>query len=235
MDDFTLEIDNPSEDEFAIANLTPYSLHHGLSFPKNIRYYARYCSFETIPQKIVTKWKDTYLYFLKKVTFFSKGKPLVLKNPINTFRIKQLLEIFPEAKFIHIHRNPFEVFASTLRMYRMMFPFFYLQKADINQEEFIINLYLEMYNRYFEEKGLIPYGHLIEVRYDDLLQDPINTVKLIYKGLGLKGYQESEKAFISFISAQKSFRTNTHMLNDETREKIASRLHIVIKKLGYTH
>jgi len=235
MDNFALELDNPSEDEFALANLTPYSIYNGLSFPQNMKHYARYCFFEALPQKIVAKWKNTYIFFLKKVTFFSKGKRLVLKNPVNTCRIKLILELFPEAKFIHIHRNPYEVFASTLRMYRMMFPFFYLQKAAMNQEEFIINLYLGIYNKYFEERAMIPSGHLIEVSYDDLLQNPLNTVRHIYEGLSLKGYKESEKAFISFISTQKNFKTNTHVLSDETREKIASRWKIVIKKLGYTH
>jgi hypothetical protein len=91
-----------------------------------------------------------------------------------------------------------------------------------------------MYKRYFEERALIPGGCLGEIRYDDLLQNPINTVRRIYKELGLTSYNESEKDFISFVSAQSSFRTNTHVLNDETREKIASRLQIVFRKLGYT-
>jgi hypothetical protein len=41
------------------------------------------------------------------------GKRLLLKNPVNTARMGLLFEMFPSAKCIHIHRDPYDVFRST--------------------------------------------------------------------------------------------------------------------------
>ena len=52
-------------------------------------------------------------WFLKKVQFIVP-RPLVLKSPPHTARIRQLLEWFPEAKFVHIRRDPYRVIQSRL-------------------------------------------------------------------------------------------------------------------------
>ncbi|MBC8355082.1 MAG: sulfotransferase [Planctomycetes bacterium] len=61
----------------------------------------------------------------KKLTF-KYDKPLVVKSPTHTGHVRLLLEMFPEAKFVHIHRNPFEVFSSTLKMLATASPWFRL-------------------------------------------------------------------------------------------------------------
>ncbi|MHA1221639.1 MAG: sulfotransferase, partial [Candidatus Heimdallarchaeota archaeon] len=86
MDDVPLRIHSPQEDEYAMANITTYSLYHGIAFPHRNHYYSRYLAIDELPIKTVKKWKKTYRTFLKKITFASNGKQLVLKNPANTFR-----------------------------------------------------------------------------------------------------------------------------------------------------
>ena len=233
MDNFDLDLDGPSEEEFAIANLSPYSLHHGISFPKKKRYYARYCSFDGVQPKTVKRWKQIYLRFLKKIVFYTKGKRLVLKNPLNTFRIKLLLEMFPSAKFIHIYRNPFEVFSSTLRMYERMFPYFYLQVPNEGHEDFIIELYEKMFSKFVKERNLIPAGNLVEVKYEELVADPISTIKVIYQKLGLPGFRATKTAMTAYVDSQKSYQKNSHKLDEKTKRKIADRWRIPLERLGY--
>ena len=71
-------------------------------------------------------WSDAFLYYLRKLTLRAarQGKGgggvggcsdmpprLLLKSPIHTARIPVLRQLFPEAQFIYIHRDPLEVFA----------------------------------------------------------------------------------------------------------------------------
>ncbi|TFG37549.1 MAG: sulfotransferase, partial [Candidatus Aminicenantes bacterium] len=67
------------------------------------RIFDRYVMFEDVSPTVVEKWQAIYLRFLKKLTFSSGGKRLLLKNPANTARIRVLLELFPDAKFIHVY------------------------------------------------------------------------------------------------------------------------------------
>jgi len=236
MDNIRLGLQEPQEDEYALANLTNYSLYHGIAFPNNIRYYARYCSMAGLPKKIVRKWKRVFLNFLKKVTYEVGGKQLVLKNPAHTYRIALLLKLFPEAKFIHIYRNPFDVFPSTLRMYEKMFPYFFLQKPFTVEEgkEIIFDLYEDMFHRFFKEKKLIPPGNLIEIKYEDFVQNPLQGLEQIYSSLNLQGFESAKKNFQQYIAAQKNYQRNVHSLNEELEQEIATRWKFTLERWGYS-
>ncbi|MHA1501186.1 MAG: sulfotransferase family protein [Candidatus Heimdallarchaeota archaeon] len=236
MDDVSLSIDGPQEDEYAMANITTNSMYHGINFPRKINYYSRYLAIDELPLKTVMKWKKTYRTLLKKITFASKGKQLVLKNPANTFRVKLLLEMFPDAKFIHIYRNPLDVYPSHLLLHKKMFPYFHLQKPftmDI-RKEFVLNTYTKMFEKFFNEKDLIPNGNLVEIKYEDFIQEPFKTIKDIYLKLNLSGFDSAEDNFNSFIDSQKNFRKNIHELDDDVVKKVSHRWRMTIEKWGYT-
>lgn len=234
-DNFVLGIDLPSEEEFGVGNLYPIGFYHGLSFPNNRMYYARYINFEDVPEKKVNKWKKTYKFFLQKLTFASKGKQLVLKNPPNTSRIKELLDMFPDAKFIHIYRNPYEVFNSTVKMYSSLVPPFFLQKPDTDSpHEVIFAVYEMMHKKFFAEKHLIPENNFIEIRYEDFLQDPFKTIESIYSKFSLPGFAEAKDGIKAYISEQKSYKTNRHKFSREIIDEVSKRWDLTIKAWGYS-
>lgn len=43
---------------------------------------------------------------------------LILKSPAHTARLKLLHELFPQARFVHISRNPYEIYQSTKKLFR---------------------------------------------------------------------------------------------------------------------
>ena len=107
----------PQEDEFAPCLMSLRSLYLGISFPRREDDYARYLDFRGVPQHEVDEWKSAFTGFLKKLTF-KYDRPLVLKSPPHTARIRMLLEMFPDARFVHIHRHPYpsiQVVPSLLR------------------------------------------------------------------------------------------------------------------------
>jgi hypothetical protein len=233
MDEFLLAPHLPSEDEFAVANLCSRSMYHSLPFPQNRYFYVRYCTMDGVPEREVREWQGVLLYLLKKLTYSAGGRRLLLKNPTYTARITYLLELFPGAKFVHIYRNPYEVFCSTMRMYEKMFPSFYLQEPRGDAKEFILGVYQRMHEKYFAEKGLIPEGSLVEVRYEDFISEPLREVERVYQGLGLAGFEEARSAFAAYIAAQKSFQVNRNALDEPLRREVAARWQSTFEAWGY--
>ena len=234
-DNFELRVDGPSEEEFAIANLCEVSFYHGLPFPNRRRYYGNYITFEGVPEKKIRVFKRNYRFYLKKLTYASDGKQLVLKNPPNTARVELLLKLFPDAKFIHIHRNPYEVFPSTMKMYTHLIPPFFLQEPNPpNPEQFILDLYQEMHAKYFKERKLIPEGNLIEIGYNEFLKDPLKAVEKIYKELSLPSFNSSKEAFQKYIDSQRTYKTNTHSITPEIKRKINAQWTEVFEQWGYS-
>ena len=64
---------------------------------------------------------------LKKITMYHHGKQLVLKNQDNTGKIPQLLEMFPNAKFVYCYRNPYDLYMSMKKFMTKVIPLYCVQ------------------------------------------------------------------------------------------------------------
>jgi len=235
MDDVKMDADFPQEDEYALGAFSPYSYYHGWCFPKNMDFYNRFVCFNDVSKKYIEDWKKVYTYLIKKVTLKVEGKPLVIKNPSNTGRIKLLLEMFPDAKFVHIQRNPYHVFLSMMRFMRIVIPLYCVQnppRIDI-VENSMMNLYEEIYKNYFIEKKLVPKGNFVEVKYEEFIDNPIKELKNIYGGVDIDGFKDSERAFKAYVLSQSKVKLISYDLDDGLKDRIFSRWNFVFKNFGY--
>lgn len=236
MDDVTMGIDSPQEDEFALAAFSQFSGNHGLCFTRNADFYNRYVFMENVSKKEVDEWKKVYLYLLKKETLYRNGKRLVLKNPANTARVKLLLEMFPDAKFIHIHRNPYYLYLSMMKLLFSIVPYFCVQKPPVvdEVEKRVLQVYRRMYEKYFKEKKSVLRGNLVEVKYEDFIQKPLEGVKKIYSELNLKGFKKSENAFKKYIASQAHIKIQKYEIDKTLKEKVYKKWKFAFKEFEYS-
>ncbi len=160
-DEMILGAGVPSEDEIALATMTGLSPYMAWYFPKDGSDYDRYLTFRGASNEEVTRWAHALTTFLKKLTF-RHDRPLVLKSPPHTARIRLLLGLFPDARFVHIHRDPYAVFGSTRHMIQAVYPVFCFQEWPVpDGNDRILSVYTEMYDAFFEERALIPEGQTL--------------------------------------------------------------------------
>ncbi len=235
MDDATIGADLPQEEEYAVCAFSPYSSYNSAIFPRNMKLYNKFVCFDDVSKKAINEWKKAYLYLLKKITLYRDNKRLVLKNPVNTARIKLLLEMFPNAKFVHIYRNPYYVYSSMMKFLSIMIPFFCIQKPPSIEEveKMMMDLYEQTYRKYFKEKKYIPKENLVELSYEDFIQQPLKELKKIYTELHLDSFDKVVKAFSEYISSQTNVKTTRYEFNGEIREKIYKKWDFAFKELGY--
>jgi hypothetical protein len=235
MDHIELNADYPQEDEYGIGNLSPYSYYNGWCFPKNRDFYYNFVTMNNTKPHHIKQWKKIYLYFLKKVTVYNNGKQLILKNPSNLGRVKYLLELFPNAKFVHIYRNPYHTFFSKSHNIEKEMTLYCLQKPA-SKEDFelaMVNQYKKMYENYFNDKKLIAKGNLVEVKYEDLIKDPYKVIKKIYKELKLSGFVAIETKLKNYIKTQKNIKTASYNISKKEKEKIYNYFKETIDLWGY--
>lgn len=215
MDEIKVEIDGPYEEEAAIAVMNQWSFFHCFHFPKNAeQQYLKSINFENLNDEEKNNWKNNYLKFMKAVTFSNNGKRLLLKNPANTARIPMLLDIFPNAVFIHIYRNPYKVYYSTIKMRNNVLEKLALQNANKEEiEKEVIENYKRLMKSYFEQKRLIPKENLVEIRYEDLVKDPVKNVKQIYSKLKLPGLENALPEMLKYLEKQKNYKTNVYAID----------------------
>jgi hypothetical protein len=133
-----------------------------------------------------------------------------------------LLELFPDAKFIHIRRNPYAVFVSTVGLLKAIRPVFRLQRGPKEVDiEAVLKTYAAMYSAYFADRELIPPGQLVEIAYEDLEHDPIGQIETIYNTLTLANFEPVRPVLESYIRSVVGYRKNRHPeIDDPTRQRI---------------
>jgi hypothetical protein len=235
-DNVKVDADAPAEDEHALVNITKMSGMHLFFFPKNKLNFDKYNCFEEISSNELQEWKSIYSNLLKQIEVFNKvDKKLLLKNPHNTGRIKVLQEMYPNAKFIFIHRNPYDVFRSTITLYERAVKTQFLQEfSEEELNELVLHCYEKMMSKYIENRNLIPANNLIEVGYDELIDHPIDELERIYNQLSLGEFQRVKPKLSLYLNTLKTYKVNPKVQLDTTiKEQIKKRWDFAFKEWGY--
>lgn len=232
-DDMRMDVDQPQEEEFALGNVSPFSFYHGMYFARQLRHH--------IERGVLLgsgrdrqKWQALYRRFLTKVSLKADGRPLLLKNPANSARIPALLAMFPEARFIHVQRNPYAVFLSMKRavtVFQQTYGFHAMSEADVQTA--VLYIYETLMRRMFEDLGRIPRGQLTHVTYESLIGNETSEIARVYDELGLPGSSGLPGRLATHLAAQSDFRPNQHRLDPSVRELVRARWEFAFSKLGY--
>ncbi len=235
IDNIPLSFDAPEEEDLAVANLSPYSFLHLYTFPRQAPYFfERYALFRDLPKGTLDRWKEIYLSVMRKATLHSGGKHLLIKNCADSGRIPALLDMFPRARFIHITRNPYDVYRSTLFLYRTVLPRSQVQEIDpARVEEYILRFYALLMKKFLADKGCIPDGNLVEIRFEDLETAPMDALRTIYEGLDLPGFQEAEPAFRDYLDSVSGYRKNRYEPADEVIVSVNRHWQFAFDAWGY--
>ena len=235
-DNVKTDANSPQEEEHPLTNRTYMSGMHAFFFPKNLTYLTKWNLFENVTESEVKEWKKTYSDLLKKILLFQDPKKrLLLKNPHNTGRIKVLSEMFPKAKFIFIHRNPYEVYSSTRVLYAKTVSTQFLQDfSDKEIEDRILISYEKTLTRYLELRGLIPKNQIIEVAYADLDNKPLEELKRMYEHLDLGDFNSVLPLFQKYLEGVKNFKKNKPVaISERILQRIQTDWKFAFDEWGY--
>ena len=233
VDNVKLDADYPQEEEFALNNEYVYSYYNWWYFPNKIKSITdEYLLAITAQAREVEKFKNNYKRFVKRCLMNTNGKRFISKNPPNTARIDWLLEMYPNAKFIFIHRNPYEVVRSTFNFYKSILP--PLQLQSISEEalmESILYTYSSMIEKYYMDKKMLSDKNLMEISYTDLIDDPKQIIGSIYKNLLQEDFSKIEGAITKTIESKHALKDYNY--EKEYIDRINKSLDWIIKKQGY--
>lgn len=232
MDNMATGWDHPQEDEFALCNLVVGSPYERLAFP-NDTIGDPFLDMDGVSPEELERWKAGLMWLLKSITVRA-GKPIVLKSPPHTARVGLLAEMFPRAKFVHIVRDPFTVFSSTMRLWPSLIDQHALQRPRYDYlREYVYRSFERMYRAFEAQKDRIPPENFCELRYEDLVRDPVGQMQSIYERLNLGGFDAARPNIEAYMESQKDYKTNRHQIPLETRAEIARRWGPFMRQYGY--
>ena len=205
-DDVALGMHTPEEDEYAIGVLSGMTPYLGRSFPERAAFYERFLTLRDCSQAERDAFGAAMHAFTGRLTAHT-GKRLVLKSPAHTARVRYLLEWFPDAHFVHIHRDPYAVFQSTRHLYDTVDWFWTLQRRPASHDATILRQYEALHEAWFEDVALIPPGRLHELSYESLVDDPMGNLETLYSALDLGPFSRVRPALEQSVAAR-TYRPN---------------------------
>jgi len=232
MDDVAAGWSRPQEDEFALANMGAPSPYRRMAFPATSPDVPVALDVSRLPPADLDRWRDALRRFLARLAVRDPRRP-VLKSPPHTARVGVLAEMFPEARFLHVVRDPFVVFASTMRLWRSLDEVQGLQVAGHSLEDYVFACFEEMYAAYERDRAVVSPDRIHEFRYEDLVADPVGRLAEAYERLGLGGFASLRPKLEARGEELRRYRTNTYRHDPRIVAEVARRWRPFIDRYGY--
>jgi len=247
MDEMKMSWSSPQEDEFALLNLGLPSPYEELAFPNHRRAAAPFLSLSELTPGALEKWKRGFVTFIQSVSL-KRAKErrgavprLVLKSPPHTARIEFLCDLLPEAKFIHLVRNPTEVFSSTVRLWTSLFDVQGCQTPRLEQlpngapsiEDYVLATFDALYRDFPGARAQLPAHQFCELRYEDLVANPLQELQRVYDQLELSGFEAARPQFLSYLKSVREYRPAQHEVSEDAYSELRRRWLPYFETYGY--
>jgi hypothetical protein len=234
MDNMAAGWDRPQEDEFALCLLGQPSPYERLAFPNRPAKDNALLDLDTLSPSAQRRWQTVFRGFVEELSIGHDGRRLVLKSPPHTCRIPTLLKMFPDARFVHIIRDPYDIYPSTLHLWRVLYGIHALQRPSwIGLEQHIFGTFTHLYDRLEQGKRLIRPGRFHELRYEDLVRDPIGILEALYHALVLDDFEQARPHVEIHLAELKDYRPNPYVLTPAEQHTITRVWGDVIRRYGY--
>lgn len=150
-----------------------------------------------------------YAHLLRVLQQRQPGKRLVLKEPAHTDALNAILEAVPDALIVQTHRNPEDQCASwcSLNHKTRQIGTDKLERAPGTKAN--LDLLETMIERNMQARERYP-GRVYDVRYTDLVNEPIEVVKSIYEHYRLEYTPELSDALERYVRENPQHKHGKH-------------------------
>ena len=210
---------DPQEDELGLARLTLDTNMAGVAFPCCYpRCFRRYvlASTASFRRELVRFTKLTWLHD-------GAGKShLVIKNSAHTARVLLLLQLYPNARFVLLKRDPIASIRSLVQVKQLLGGLMGFQAVpdQVRQVEETVAAHAELMGAFEASRAQIPPGQLVEVAYTDLIASPITTVERIYRELGIGGWQRARSSVRACAARAENYHPSAVKLNPAAEQRL---------------
>ncbi|MFN9345535.1 MAG: sulfotransferase family protein [Planctomycetota bacterium] len=224
----------PQEDEFALMNLGAPSPYLRLMFPNHPVPYTETLDSSRFRPADLQAWRRQFEWFVKALTYKTR-KQLLLKSPPHTGRIGILRQMYPDSKFIHIVRDPRKLYPSTMKLWNSLDENQALQSPTDQSmlQSFVMESLVSMYRAFDRDRANIPESQIIDIRYEQFIAQPVQTLEEIYKHLDLGQYDTVRSNWENKSEQERGYQTNKLQIDTEQESMILDRWSDYARKYGY--
>ena len=198
----TIRATTPEEcQQIATMNIRSFVYMCMADVPEYVE-YLKSTSFDS-----VFKWHKKFYQALEL-----NGKPTrwLLKDPSHIGHLPQILKEYPNAKFIHIHRDPAESvasFCSLTKNVRLAFS----KKIDTEGiGKTVINFWNHNLSKGMEDRKSLSSDQIVDIQYSEFVKNPLDHIKNTYQQLNFDMNIQTENKIQKYLEQDKNILKPEH-------------------------
>lgn len=181
---------------------------------------------------------------LKRQIHLTGRTQVLAKMPYSTMRVRTLLEVFPDARFVYLVRSPFETLPSHMTLHRGFFE----QRYGIEnippetlarywQRRYRYNVALYRYFHDVMTEGGVPGDQVLTIRFPELLDDLQDVFRRLLDFTGFTVSDDLRRRVAERAARQRHYSARHQNLDLESfgidREQVLADLGFVFDEYGF--
>ena len=148
--------------------------------------------------------------------------------------LKVLLDMFPNAKFIHITRNPFKFIPSTIHMWAALdHTNAFQEPTHEHLRDYVFTSFERLYHGFNRDRHLVGPHNFINIRFEELISDTESVMRRMYNQLDLGDFANVEASLKARLEQDRHYKKNKHELSNDLSDEIRRRCQQYIDQFGY--
>jgi len=147
---------------------------------------------------------------LQHLQFRKSGERWVLKAPAHMFAAPALLSIYPDARFVQLHREPLEAVASVSSLVTILRRVFSDVVDPVQVGQDAASYWARALTTFMRERDQLPASRVCDLHYADLRRDPIAAARNVYHHFGWQFTNEIEERMRSALARQTPHANGAH-------------------------
>jgi hypothetical protein len=145
---------------------------------------------------------DIHKQILQILQWKMKGRRWLLKAPAHMNWLPTLFEVYPDAHVIQTHRDPLQIMGSTVSLISAIL---WMRTKAVDPEGVKLAFgpaYYEpqLYNvMRLRDEGVVPASQFFDVRFQDLMDAPFDTIRGVYESFGWDYTDEAESRMRHYL------------------------------------
>ena len=158
------------------------------------------------------------------------GKRMILKDPSHMFSLDVILDVFPGARIVHIHRDPLVAVPSNCSLYAHTRAIF-LRNIDTKAlgEHVLYGTWPDILDHSLALRERIDTDRIVDVAYADLMREPLETMSRLYESLDLELSSGACERMAGWLNANPQDKHGVHgyslgqfgLSHDQVEERFA--------------
>jgi hypothetical protein len=167
--------------------------------------------------------------FLQQLQWRCRGDRWILKAPAHLSALRELCAVYPDVGVIMTHREPLEVLASEASLHTVLRQTFShaVDPTAVGREVTELTAAELRAGLQARDRGCAPPERFLDVRYRDLVKDPIGTVRSTYARFDIPFTPTAEACMRRYLSETPKDKHGVHVYSltqfglnpDEERER----------------